>query len=203
MGVKDGLLALLAAGPGYGYQLKVDFEEAIGGAWSLNVGQVYTSLQRLERDGLVAEVEGDDDGEERRSYAATAAGREHLATWLATPVERTIESRDEVAMKSLLAATSPGHDPLQVIASQRTATMTALQDHTRRKARRPGLAEAIHLDRVILSCRAELDWLDLAEQRLEAVRSNGHHVTADQLDRSDHTDTTDATDITATPQGDR
>ena len=103
-------------------------------------------------------------------------------------------------MKILLAATSPGHDPLQVIAAQRTATMTALQDHTRRKSRRPGLAEAIHLDRVILSCRAELDWLDLAEQRLEAVRSNGHHATADQLDQSDHTDTTD---ITATPQGDR
>lgn len=168
MGVKDGLLALLAAGPGYGYQLKSDFEAATGEAWTLNIGQVYTSLQRLERDGLV-EPTGEDD-EDKRTFAATAAGREHLAEWLATPVERTVEERDEVAMKILLAASSPDHDPMAVIAVQRAATMASLQGLTRRKAEGPDLAQAIHLDRVILSCRAELDWLDLAEQRLAERR---------------------------------
>ena len=175
MSVKDGLLALLASAPGYGYQLKTDFEDATGGAWTLNIGQVYTSLQRLERDGLVEEVDADD--EERRSYAITAVGREHLTRWLAEPVARSLEGRDEVVMKILLAVATPGHDPRGVIAAQRDATMRVLQTQTRRKAQQPPpvLAEAIQLDRLILTCRAELDWLDLAEQRLDAV-GNGHRA---------------------------
>jgi DNA-binding PadR family transcriptional regulator len=175
VGVKDGLLALLARGPSYGYQLKSDFERATGGVWPLNIGQVYTSLQRLERDGLVAEVDGGSDGD-RRSYELTAAGREALAAWLASPEARTVEDRDEVAMKVLLAAASPGQDPRHVIDAQRTSTMRALQDHTRRKAALGAveddaarLAEVVHLDRLVLTCRAELDWLDLAEARIESL----------------------------------
>lgn len=168
MSVKDGLLALLARGPSYGYQLKGDFEDATGGAWTLNIGQVYTSLQRLERDGLIEALptaEGDDD---RRSFRLTAAGREHLSAWLAEPLARTIEERDEVAMKLLLAASAPGQDPHAVIAAQRASTMAALQTYTRQKAQaaRPTLATAVHLDRMILTCRSELDWLDLAEDRI-------------------------------------
>ncbi len=168
MSVKDGLLALLVRSDGYGYQLKADFEEATGGAWTLNIGQVYTSLQRLERDGLVEEVDGSDP--DRRSYRATAKGREQLDAWLGQPEARTVEARDEVAMKVLMAAATPGRDPHVVIAAQRTATMQALQEHTRRKAalREGSLAQVVHLDRIILMCRAELDWLDLTEARLDS-----------------------------------
>ena len=195
MSVKDGLLALLAGSPGYGYQLKTEFEDATGGAWTLNIGQVYTSLQRLERDGLVEEVDADEEG--RRSYAVTAAGREHLAGWLAEPVPRSLEARDEVVMKILLAVVTPGHDPRTVIASQRDATMRVLQDQTRRKTQQPppALAESIQLDRLILTCRAELDWLDLAEQRLDAV-GNGHR--ADPVTDRPATTTTTTTTTTST-----
>ncbi|MBW3664609.1 MAG: PadR family transcriptional regulator [Actinobacteria bacterium] len=164
MSVKDGLLALLNGEAKHGYQLKVDFESSTGGAWTINIGQVYTSLQRLERDGLVELAE--DDGE-RKSYRLTEAGREHLESWLLGPVDRSTDTRDEVVMKILLAASTDAGDPLAVIAAQRTATMGALQTYTRQKASDEGdLAWLVHLDRLILRCRAELDWLDLVEERL-------------------------------------
>lgn len=171
MSIKHGLLALLARGPAHGYQLKADFEEATGGAWTLNVGQVYTTLQRHERDGLATLAE--DDGE-RRVYALTADGREALRAWLAEPVPRTLEDRDEVAMKVLLAAHAAG-DARAVVDRQRAATTARIAHHTRLKAEvlaaaagaPPPLATVVHLDRLILQCRAELDWLDLVERRLE------------------------------------
>ncbi len=173
MSVKHGLLALLARGPAHGYQLKADFEEATGGTWPLNVGQVYTTLQRHERDGL-AEVVEEDDGEGRKVYGLTPAGREELAGWLATPAPRSLEDRDEVAMKVLLAARTTG-DARAVVASQRDATTQRIAAFTRQKAevlavadgRPPPLATVVHLDRLILQCRAELDWLELVERRLE------------------------------------
>ena len=80
MGVREGLLALLDREPAHGYQLKTGFEAATGGVWSLNVGQVYATLERLERDGLVAS----DDADEvtgKRSYRITTAGAEELGGW--------------------------------------------------------------------------------------------------------------------------
>src|ERR1700761_5255868 len=65
MSVRHALLALLSEGPKYGLQLRHEFETRTGEVWPLNVGQVYTTLQRLERDGLV-EAEGDGDGPQKR-----------------------------------------------------------------------------------------------------------------------------------------
>lgn len=171
MSVKHGLLALLARGPAHGYQLKGDFEAATGAAWMLNIGQVYTTLQRHERDGLV-EVVAEDD--ERKVYDLTAAGREELRGWYAAAVHRTLEDRDEVAMKVLLAAHAGG-DAGAVLDHQRAASTGRIATYTRAKADvlaaanggPPPLATVVHLDRLILQCRAELDWLDLVERRLE------------------------------------
>jgi len=166
MGIKEGLLTLLAEGPAHGYQLKLDFEAATGEAWPLNVGQVYTTLQRLERDGLVELVETDDEG--RVIYAITAVGRETLSAWMLTPVERTVTNRDDVSMKLLLAMASGVVDPVEVIAIQRDATMAAIQDYTHLKARTDvaDLAWLLHIDRLILRAEAELRWLDRVEDRL-------------------------------------
>ena len=60
MSVRHALLALLSEGPKYGLQLREEFEARTGEIWPLNVGQVYSTLQRLERDGL---VESDGSGE--------------------------------------------------------------------------------------------------------------------------------------------
>ena len=131
MSVRQALLALLEQGPMYGYQLRSEFERRTGSTWPLNVGQVYTTLTRLERDGLVAE--SGDDGEGHVVYRVTDAGREEVATWFTTPVERTQPPRDELAIKLALAVTVPGVDVGTVIQQQRTATMAALQDYTRLK----------------------------------------------------------------------
>ncbi len=93
MSIRHGLLALLDQGPRYGYQLRTEFEARAGATWPLNVGQVYTTLSRLERDGLVEPAGEDDEG--HQFYAATDAGREELRTWFDTPVPRT-DKRCEV-----------------------------------------------------------------------------------------------------------
>ena len=117
MSVRHGLLAILAQGPCYGYQLRQEFDRRTGGTWSLNVGQVYSTLDRLERDGLVETAGTDVEG--RAIYAITDSGRAEAETWLTTPVART--DRDELAIKLALASTLPGVDTESIIAAQRLA----------------------------------------------------------------------------------
>jgi len=169
MSVKQALLALLEEGPRYGYQLRTEFEQRTGSTWPLNVGQVYTTLTRLERDGLVEEDGTDADG--HVVYRVTAAGRDEVAAWFTTPVPRTQPPRDELAIKLALAVTTPGVDVGTVIQQQRSATMAALQDYTRLK-RRPendgeaDLAWGLVLDSLVFAAEAEIRWLDHCEARL-------------------------------------
>jgi DNA-binding PadR family transcriptional regulator len=172
MSVKQALLALLEQGPMYGYQLRTEFERRTGATWPLNVGQVYTTLTRLERDGLVVGAGADDEG--HLTYRVTPAGREEVAAWFATPVARTQPPREELVIKLALAVTVPGVDVGRVIQQQRTATMTALQDYTRLKhggrATAPveaaDLAWSLVLDSLVFSAEAEIRWLDHCESRL-------------------------------------
>lgn len=169
MSVRDGLLALLAAGPKHGYQLKSELESATGEAWSVNVGQVYTTLGRLERDGLVSGDEPDDEG--RQVFTITDAGRRETLQWFATAVERPVGTRDEVTLKVLLAVATRAADARSVIATQRAASMATLQDFVALRLRSaPGeVAWLLHLDRLILATEAELQWLERAEARLDDV----------------------------------
>src|SRR6266508_1327802 len=149
MSVKHGLLALLERGPMYGYQLRVAFEESTGGTWPLNIGQVYTTLSRLERDGLVRPLPENDAGQ--RPYQITDAGRADLAIKLA------------------LALTTPGVDVRAVVQNQRTATMRTLQEYTRLKARadKPAdLSWLLVLDAMLFQAEAEVRWLDHCEASL-------------------------------------
>jgi len=100
LSVKHGLLALLAEAPRHGYQLKTDFERRTGGSWALNIGQVYTTLQRLERDGLVlAEWKASENGRRARYYRLTPAGRRRLS------VEQKDWERVSAAIARVLKAT--------------------------------------------------------------------------------------------------
>ena len=169
MTVRNALLALLEQGPMYGYQLRAEFERRTGATWPLNVGQVYTTLARLERDGYVAGTGADDDG--HVMYVATAAGREEVAAWFTTPVARTQPPRDELAIKLALAVTVPGVDVGAVIQQQRSATMAGLQDYTRLKRGAKGLADAdlawgLVLDSLVFAAEAEIRWLDHCEARV-------------------------------------
>jgi DNA-binding PadR family transcriptional regulator len=165
--VKHGLLALLERGPMYGYQLRTAFEESTGGTWPLNAGQVYTTLARLERDGLVRPLPKGEEGQ--RPYAITDAGRAELASWFATPVGQNDRPRDELAIKLALALTTPGVDAAAVVQAQRGATMRTLQEYTRLKARAelPGdLGWLLVLDAMLFQAEAELRWLDHCEATL-------------------------------------
>jgi DNA-binding PadR family transcriptional regulator len=167
MSVKHALLAFLEQEPMYGYQLRQAFEQRTGSTWPLNVGQVYTTLTRLERDGLVSDAGTDGDG--HVMYRITDAGRAEVSAWFTTPVARSQPPRDELAIKLALAVTVPGVDVGAVIQQQRSATMAALQDYTRLKRRQggtPELAWGLVLDSLVFAAEAEIRWLDHCEARL-------------------------------------
>jgi DNA-binding PadR family transcriptional regulator len=165
MSIRHGLLALLTGGPRYGYQLRVAFEASTGATWPLNIGQVYTTLARLERDGLVAPGGTDDQG--RTLYTITDEGREELAKWFATPVGRTDRPRDELVIKIAMAVATPDVDVAEVIQTQRVATMRTLQELTRAKREEPGVAQRLVLDSLIFRAEAEQRWLDHCEAVLK------------------------------------
>ncbi|MEM9203375.1 MAG: PadR family transcriptional regulator [Actinomycetota bacterium] len=166
MAVRDALLALLAAGPRHGYQLRSEFDAATGGAWPLNVGQVYTTLQRLERDGFVEPVpEPDDDG--RTPYRLTDAGHRDVAAWFDRPAEHSMAPRDELPMKVLMAAATDTVSVTELVGNERRVAMATLQDLTALKQRPDAdLARRLQIDRMVLRTEAEIRWLDLVEERL-------------------------------------
>lgn len=177
MSVPLSLLALLSQGPAYGARIKADFEERTGRAFPLNVGQVYTTLARLERDGLVV-ADGGPDDEGRIPYRLTDAGRAEVGTWWERPVDRTEPARDELVMKLALAVATPGVDAHAVIQHQRTAAMAHLQRLTRAKLAlsAPGsppqtepvptpasLSDEVVLEHRLYAVESELRWLDHVE----------------------------------------
>ncbi|GAA2819789.1 helix-turn-helix transcriptional regulator [Kitasatospora paracochleata] len=172
MSIRHGLLALLDQGPRYGYQLRTEFEARTGATWPLNVGQVYTTLGRLERDGLIAPAGEDDEG--HLFYAVTEEGRAELRRWFDTPVPRTNPPRDELAIKLAMAVTVPGVDVALVLQAQRRHSMQALQDYTRLKGRAlaadtgagSDLAWLLVVEQLIFQAEAEIRWLDHCETRL-------------------------------------
>jgi DNA-binding PadR family transcriptional regulator len=180
MSVRQSLLALLEEQPRYGYQLRIEFEARTGATWPLNVGQVYTTLSRLERDGLVERA--GDDGEGHALYRITDAGRQDVQAWFETPVDRSAPPREELAIKLAIAVTVPGVDVATIVQRQRTATVRALQDYTRLKrkgspdASEHDLAWSLVLDSLIFAAEAEVRWLDHCESRL--ARSSYQRQTA-------------------------
>lgn len=124
MSVRQSLLAILDQGPCYGYQLRAEFDRRTGSTWPLNVGQIYNTLERLERDGLVAKGEVDEHG--HVYYRITDAGTAEVRMWLNSPVTRTAATREELPLKLALAATLPGVDAREIIRQQHAVSLAAL-----------------------------------------------------------------------------
>jgi DNA-binding PadR family transcriptional regulator len=168
MSVRHALLALLSEGPKYGLQLRQEFEARTGEVWPLNVGQVYTTLQRLERDGL---VESDDAGEPgpQKGFHITAEGENELAVWLRTPPDLSAPPRDELVIKVLVAVRLPGVDVRQVIQVHRRYVVEVMQQWTRMKEDEAefDLNFALVVDAELFRLDAVVRWLDTVEGRLK------------------------------------
>ena len=165
MSVRNALLALVAQQPAGVYRLKQMFEEQTCGAWPLNIGQVYQTMQRLERDGQVVSHAETNAGRDSEVFELTDAGREVLAAWWSTPVPREHPERDELVMKLAVAAADPTVDVEAMIQTQRRSTLGSLRDVTRLKASADEgeLAWKLILERHIFDLEAELNWLDHIE----------------------------------------
>jgi DNA-binding PadR family transcriptional regulator len=166
------LLALLAEGPKYGLQLREEFEAGTGEVWPLNVGQVYKTLGRLERDGLAESDGAAQDGREKtgqKRFRITPCGEEALAAWLRTPPDLTSPPRDELVMKVLVAARVPGTDAHEVIQAHRMYLVELMQQWTRLKEgeARDDLGLALVVDAELFRLDAVTRWLDAAETRLK------------------------------------
>ncbi|MCL2516047.1 MAG: PadR family transcriptional regulator [Microbacteriaceae bacterium] len=157
MSVRNSLLAILTLGPCYGSQLKAEFERRTGGSWSLNVGQVYTTLARLERDRLVERLEPDPHG--RELFATTDAGRAAVLAWFRSPVSAGGAQRDELTMKVLVALTLPGADVPGILDAQREALVPTAPE--------PGVpfARLLALEAQDAHTAAQRAWLDAVDHR--------------------------------------
>jgi DNA-binding PadR family transcriptional regulator len=165
--VRHALLALLSEGPKYGLQLRQEFEAGTGEVWPLNIGQVYTTLQRLERDGLV-ESDARDDGPQK-SYRITAGGEGELATWLRTPPDASAPPRDELVIKVLVSLRVPGVEVRDVVQAHRRHVVELMQQYTRLKedVTDDEIGLALVVDAELFRLDAVIRWLDAADGRLK------------------------------------
>jgi DNA-binding PadR family transcriptional regulator len=167
MSLKFGILGLLAEEPLHAYSVKARFEDLLGGSWEVNIGQVYTTLQRLERDGLVepAAVRGDRG---RLPYRLTATGGKALEAWLAEPESEPQQLRAEIYVKLLLAIRGPRSGLAALLARQRRAYLQRLKDLAtlERAARAEGRDDLVLLYKgAILHTEADLAWVDVCRSK--------------------------------------
>lgn len=198
MSIRHAMLALLSEGPKYGLRLREEFEARTGDIWPLNAGQVYTTLQRLERDGLIAPAPppasaststststsspssssragaGDDDGTQKL-YIITGEGAAELARWLRTPPDLSSPPRDELVMKILVALRVPGTDVRDVIQAHRRYLVELMQQWTRIKEDDAGedLSMSLAVDAELFRLDSVVRWLDAAEARIRRAAAEG------------------------------
>ena len=176
MSVRASILAVLTLGECHGYQLRQEIESRTGGSWQINIGQIYSTLERLERDGLVESVGSNEQGQTR--YRVTALGAGEAEQWLTSAIDASPEARSELAMKLALAVTIPGCDVEKLVHAQRVQTMRTLQALTATKRdvdqNDPGeLPWLLVADLNIFNCEAELRWLEHIEGTLARTSARG------------------------------
>lgn len=165
------MLALLSEAPRYGLQLRQDFEARTGEVWPLNVGQVYTTLKRLERDGLVAS----DDEEEgpQKHFRITPEGEVELGAWLRTPPDLSSPPRDELVIKILVAVELKGVDVPEVIQVHRRYVVEVMQEWTTLKeSAADDLGFLLVVDAELFRLDSVVRWLDTVDGRLKRAAAD-------------------------------
>jgi DNA-binding PadR family transcriptional regulator len=165
--MRELFLALLAADRGYGYELRQTLQQEFGDLLpALNAGQIYSTLARLERDGLVVGDSVAGDSRRKRVYELTDAGRAALARWIETPVPGT-RLKDEFFMKFVVVVSARLAEPKALIEGQRREYLQSLRDlDALLAANGKGVAAELLVEGAVLRAKADLEWLDLIEQRL-------------------------------------
>ncbi len=174
MSVRHAVLGLLAQRPRHGYELRAAFEAVVGGEeyWDVKPSQIYTTLTRMEKSGLVEEQAVEQDGgPEKRIYAITKDGYKVLAEWF-TDGTTPEHQRDEFFIKLMLALVSQAADPQKLIDIQRTHLYRELHTITTQRTRvdpTRELAKVLFLDKVAMHLEADLRWLEMTEARLDEI----------------------------------
>jgi DNA-binding PadR family transcriptional regulator len=167
MSVRHALLALLIEEPKYGFQLRQEFEASTGDVWPLNVGQVYTTLQRLEHASL---IESDDTNAEgpQKVFRITKDGETDLFHWLNTPPDMTAPPRDELVIKVLSALRVPNVNVTDIIQVHRRYVVELMQQWTHLKEDETefDLTFALVADAELFRLDSIVRWLDAADGRL-------------------------------------
>ncbi|MER5699550.1 PadR family transcriptional regulator [Streptomyces mirabilis] len=160
------LLALLASQPAYGYELKLGLEQTFGAAYPQpNVGQIYVTLSRLEKNGLITGTEVTQDGRpDKKVYEISQKGLLELAQWFSAPTEGP-RVRDEFFMKLVLARGSDLTDQLTLINNQRRHCLTLIRELNQvAKQERGNQVSQLLIEGAVLHLQADLDWLERCQE---------------------------------------
>jgi DNA-binding PadR family transcriptional regulator len=174
MSLRYGILGLLTEEPLHGYEIKSRFETLLGKAWEVNIGQVYTTLQRLERDGLIEAV-GERGDRGKLAYRVTAAGRSQLEQWLTEPETEPAYLRDALFVKLLLLRRLAKGNLDILFARQRRVYLQRLRDLAalERQARQEGRADLVLLIKgAVLHTEADLKWMDACLEEIASFDSD-------------------------------
>ena len=187
MSVRHAMLALLSESPKFGLRLRQEFESRTGEVWPLNVGQVYTTLQRLERDGLVESDATEGEGLQK-VFRITDHGRSELDSWLRTPPDSVPPPRDELVIKILVAVTVPGVDVASILQAHRRHIVEIMQRYTHLKAdaAERDVPLALVIDAELFRLEGVLRWLDAADARLAQIPWPGEPTPAAATDDVRH-----------------
>ena len=174
MSIKYALLGILAEKDRHGYELKSRFDEKVGEFWSLNFGQIYSTLDRLEKDNLVShDREIQERRPDRKIFRITPEGREELATWLSTPVGKIRALRDEFFIKLVFLNQSNPGAILELIERQKVLYLKRMNQLTRRKLTLKkesrdleALTAELLLDAALFHAEADIQWLGLCEAKI-------------------------------------
>ncbi|MAG58288.1 MAG: PadR family transcriptional regulator [Planctomycetes bacterium] len=171
MSVRHAILGLLAEGPLHGYELRSAYENELVPQSRLNAGQVYATLDRLLRDGLVHhEVVAQNDRPDKKVFALTAQGRDELGRWLGHASKVDLDLRNETFLKLMVARRLPEGDWRGVIALERRGAFERLHQATQARARADRdatpLSITLLLDLAVLKLEGLLEWLDRCEEAL-------------------------------------
>jgi DNA-binding PadR family transcriptional regulator len=176
MSIKYAILGILAEKDQHGYEIKAGFDAKIGEFWSLNFGQIYSTLDRLEKDGLVThDRQSQDKRPDRKIFSITPIGEEDLNQWLATPVTKIRALRDEFFIKLVFMDKADKSAILELIDRQKILHLQHMNRLTRRKlALKAGpdninaLTAELLLDASLFHAEADIRWLTLCEEKIKA-----------------------------------